>query len=154
MRTVQKIPAARDSASFRETNQILWVDDRPENNVYERKAFESVGFEFTLSLNTKDALDQLSRQEFCAVISDMGRREGPREGYVLLDEMRRRGDKTPLFFYAASNAPEHKRETKEHGGQGCTNNSNELFEMVTHSVWSSRTPVGSFDLHRGRGRLR
>jgi hypothetical protein len=43
-------------------------------------------------------------------------------------------DQTPLFFYAASNAPEHKRETAEHGGQGCTNNAQELFAMVTRAV--------------------
>lgn len=64
----------------------------------------------------------------------MGRKEGPREGYVLLDKLRENGDGTPLFFYAASNAPEHLKETIEHGGQGCTNNPSELFEMVTRKV--------------------
>jgi hypothetical protein len=53
---------------------------------------------------------------------------------VLLDRLRQQGDRTPLFFYASSNAPEHKRETQEHGGQGCTNNAQELFEMVTRAV--------------------
>ncbi len=114
--------------------QVLWVDDRPENNVYERQAFEALGIEFTLSLNTTDALDRLSRQKFAAVISDMGRKEGPREGYALLDQMRNGGDQTPLFFYASSSAPAHKRETKEHGGQGCTNDANELFQMVTRCI--------------------
>jgi DNA-binding response OmpR family regulator len=64
----------------------------------------------------------------------MGRREGPREGYVLLDRLRKQGDNTPLFFYASSNAREHKIETLEHGGQGCTNNGQELFEMVIRAV--------------------
>jgi hypothetical protein len=49
-------------------------------------------------------------------VSDMRRREGPREGYVLLDAMRSRGNQTPLFFYASSNAPEYKQETYRHGG--------------------------------------
>jgi len=39
-----------------------------------------------------------------------------------------------LFFYASSNAPEHKRETLNHGGQGCTNNPQELFDMVIRAV--------------------
>jgi CheY-like chemotaxis protein len=112
-------------------NHVLWVDDRPENNVYERKAFEAVGLTFSLALSTDQALSLLAQQSFTAVISDMGRKEGPREGYVLLDAMRSNGDQTPLFFYASSNAPEHKRETAEHGGQGCTNNAQELFQMVT-----------------------
>jgi CheY-like chemotaxis protein len=127
--------STRQSRSGQRINQILWVDDRPENNVYERQAFEAVGLRFTLSLNTADALDQLSRLTFDAVISDMGRKEGPREGYVLLDSMRARGDQTPLFFYASSRAPEHIRETREHDGQGCTNDANELFRMVSNAVF-------------------
>lgn len=115
-------------------NHILWVDDRPDNNTYERQAFEALGLRFTLALSTNEAFERLSRSKFAAIISDMGRREGPREGYVLLDRLRQMGDQTPLFFYAASNAPEHKRETREHGGQGCTNNAQELFEMVTRAV--------------------
>ncbi len=117
-------------------NHILWVDDRPENNTYERLAFEAVGFRFSLALSTDAALVAMEQQKFAVVISDMGRKEGPREGYVLLDAMRKEGNQTPLFFYASSNAPEHKRETREHGGQGCTNNAQELFHLVTKIVIS------------------
>lgn len=120
-------------------NHILWVDDRPENNTYERKAFKAMGIHFTLALSTDDAFERLAQNRYVAIISDMGRREGPREGYVLLDRLRQQGDQTPLFFYASSNAPEHKRETREHGGQGCTNNAQELFEMVTKAVIRSQT---------------
>jgi CheY-like chemotaxis protein len=115
-------------------NRILWVDDRPENNVFERQAFEAVGLQFTLATSTNEALERLSSNNYGAIISDMGRREGPREGYVLLDRLRQQGDRTPLFFYASSNEPEHKRETREHGGQGCTNNAQELFQMVTKAI--------------------
>lgn len=136
VRVVQQATSAPVARQDGWRNQVLWVDDRPENNVYERQAFEAMGLVFTLSLNTDDALDRLSRQKYAAVISDMGRKEGPREGYILLDAMRKRGDDTPMFFYASSNAPEHKRETREHGGQGCTNDANELFQMVTRAVIS------------------
>jgi CheY-like chemotaxis protein len=115
-------------------SRILWVDDNPDNNNYERRAFEAVGLEFVLATSTAEALNILSKQTFAAIISDMGRREGPREGYVLLDTIRGRGIRTPLFFYASSNAPEHKKETAEHGGQGCTNDAQELFQMVTSAV--------------------
>jgi CheY-like chemotaxis protein len=115
-------------------NHILWVDDRPENNTYERQAFEAMGLRFTLALSTDEAFERLAQNQYAAIISDMGRREGAREGYVLLDRLRKEGDRTPLFFYAPSNAPEHKRETREHGGQGYTNNAQELFEMVTKAV--------------------
>ncbi len=117
-------------------HRILWVDDRPDNNTYERKAFEQLGFDFTLALSTKEALEILSQDQFAAVISDMGRREGPREGYVLLDTLRKRGDQTPYFFYAGSGSrsPEHRREAAEHGAQGSTNLPQELFEMITQSL--------------------
>jgi CheY-like chemotaxis protein len=120
-------------------NHILWVDDRPENNQYERQAFEAIGLRFTTATSTDEALKYLSNTRFGAIISDMERREGPREGYVLLDRLRREGDKTPFFFYTSSNAPEHKRETREHGGQGCTNNAQELFRMVTRAVIQRQT---------------
>lgn len=115
-------------------NHILWVDDRPDNNRYERRAFETMGFRFTIVETTDDAIRELQRRRFSAVISDMGRREGPREGYVLLDKMRQTGNSTPLFIYAGSNSDEHKRETLLHGGQGCTNNAPELFRMVTQTL--------------------
>ncbi len=115
-------------------NRVLWVDDRPENNVYERHAFEAAGLTFTLALSTQEALEILERNKFASIISDMGRREGPREGYVLLDELRGRGDRTPFFIYAGSNLPKHKREATDHGGQGSTNDAQELFQMVTAVV--------------------
>jgi CheY-like chemotaxis protein len=110
------------------------VDDRPENNVNERNAFEAMGITFSLALSTNEALAQISNRRFAAIISDMGRKEGPREGYVLLDELRSGGNDIPLFFYSASNLPEHKHETIEHGGQGSTNNPQELFQMVMRAL--------------------
>ncbi len=118
-------------------NHVLWVDDLPNNNIYEREALEAMGVTFDLALSTTEALEKLSGKRFAAIISDMGRREGPREGYVLLDTTRQKGDRTPFFIYAGSNAAEHKRETLQHGGQGCTNRAQELFQMVIRSVIGS-----------------
>lgn len=137
--SVRGVGLARPNAADSWRNRILWVDDRPDNNTYERKAFEAMGLRFTLALSTEEAFERLAQSKFAAIISDMGRREGPREGYVLLDRLRKEGDNTPLFFYASSNAPEHKRETLKHGGQGCTNNGQELFEMVTRAVIGRQT---------------
>jgi PleD family two-component response regulator len=60
-------------------NHVLWVDDRLGNNIHERRALETVGIRFTLALSTNEALDHLAKQRFTAIISDMDRREGPRE---------------------------------------------------------------------------
>jgi CheY-like chemotaxis protein len=111
--------------------RILWVDDKPENNIYERQAFEALGTVFTLAVSTRDALKILGLNRFAAIISDMGREEGAQEGYVLLDAIRSQGDRTPFFIYASSNLPEHEIEAVRRGAQGSTNDPRELFQMVT-----------------------
>jgi hypothetical protein len=45
-------------------NHVLWVDDRPNNNTNERRAFEAVGLRFTLAESTKEALGELAKQQF------------------------------------------------------------------------------------------
>ncbi len=65
-------------------NRILWVDDRPENNVYERQAFEAQGIELSLALSTDAALELLKTNKFAVIISDMGRKEGSQEGLFYL----------------------------------------------------------------------
>lgn len=121
--------------------RILWVDDRPDNNAYERQVFESLGITFDLALSTDEALERLSSSRYGAIISDMGRREGPREGYRLLGAVRAFDMITPFFIYAGSNAPQHKREAAEHGAQGSTNEANELVDMVTQALsWNDTTP--------------
>lgn len=133
---VQSTRPVRAAGSDSWRNRILWVDDRPQNNVHERQAFEAMGLVLTLALSTSEAFERLSSQKFAAIISDMGRKEGPREGYVLLDELRKEDTKTPFFIYASSKSPEHRRETAEHLGQGCTNDPQELFQMETRAVFT------------------
>ena len=113
---------------------ILWVDDRPENNIYEIEAFEALGFKFDSALSTNEALQKLKHKTYAAIISDMGRAEGPREGYVLLEKVRETDKGTPYFIYAGSNSPEHKTEAEQRGAQGTTNNPHELMKMVTKYV--------------------
>jgi len=113
---------------------ILWVDDRPENNRYEREAFSALGFKFDLALSTNEALQKLKSKKYSAIISDMGRVEGLREGYVLLEKVRETDKATPYFIYAGSNSLEHKIETEKGGAQGTTNKPHELIEMVTKYV--------------------
>lgn len=120
--------------------KILWVDDRPENNVHERQALEAMGFEFTLALSTDEALRIVSTRRFSAIISDMGRKEGAREGYVLLDAIRTNDKVTPFFIYAGSRAAKHKEEALRRGAQGTTNLAGELIDMIIRAV-----PVGAIE---------
>jgi CheY-like chemotaxis protein len=108
----------------------LWVDDRPDNNIYERQSLEALGIRFVLAKSTDDALDKIAIQRFDVVISDMGRPPDPRAGYTLLDRLRETGSRVPFVIYAGSNASEHKAEAQRRGAIGSTNRANELFRYV------------------------
>jgi CheY-like chemotaxis protein len=113
---------------------VLWVDDNPNNNSYARQALEALGVSFVLAQSTDEALMKISRQRFDAIISDMGRPPDSRAGYTLLDKLRSSKDQTPFIIYASSRDPEHVAESRRHGAIGCTNNPNELFEMVLSAL--------------------
>jgi CheY-like chemotaxis protein len=115
-------------------NTILWVDDRPDNNIYEREALGLIGFKFDLALSTTEGLSLLKDKKYVAIISDMGRFEGSKEGYVLLKEVRKLDKNIPFFIYAGSNLPEHQKEALEKGAQGSTNRSSELIDLITTHV--------------------
>lgn len=114
--------------------RVLWVDDRPENNVFVRQSLEAFGIQFKLALSTEEALNVLSRSKFDAIISDMGRPPDQRAGYTLLKALRSQKDQTPFIIYAGSRAPEHVAEALEKGALGTTNRPDELFGMVVHAV--------------------
>jgi len=138
---VKKIVAAVDRATeltSRRRPEILWVDDRPENNVRERAAMLTLGMSVMLATSTDEALDELARARFDVVISDMGRPPDPQAGYTLLDKMRAKGDSTPMVIYAGSNAPEHKQLAREHGAEGTTNRPHELLDLVLRAVERKR----------------
>jgi CheY-like chemotaxis protein len=109
---------------------ILWVDDRPDNNFYEREALKRYGIEFVLATSTDEALKILSGAKFDVIISDMGRPPDPRAGYTLLEAVRTKGDNTPYFIYSGSRSQEHVAEAKRRGAQGTTNIPDELIRMV------------------------
>lgn len=116
---------------------VLWVDDRPENNVYERHSLETLGLTFVLARSTDEALERVKSGRFSAIISDMGRPPDARAGYTLLDKLRASGDRTPFIIYAGSNAPEHRAEARKRGALGCTNRASELFEYVLQALRTS-----------------
>ena len=109
---------------------ILWVDDRPDNNIIERRSMAAYNIDFVLAQSTGQALAELRKQQFDAIISDMGRPPDPRAGYTLLEAVRGSGDQTPYFIYAGSRDPAHVREARSRGAQGTTNMGDELLQML------------------------
>ncbi|MET4659319.1 hypothetical protein ABID80_003035 [Streptomyces sp. PvP037] len=111
-------------------NHVLWIDDRPENNVNERRAFEAVGLQISLALSTEEALARTESQRFALIISDMGRKEGPQEGYVLLEKLRERGNITPFLIYSSADSQELRAEARRRGAQGSTSRAQDLFQTA------------------------
>jgi CheY-like chemotaxis protein len=115
-------------------NRILWVDDRPRNNRYERKTLEELGASVHMAIDTPEALLVIAEIPFDMIISDLGRPSGPRAGLELLKVLRANGIEVPYCIYAGSNAPRHKAEAQGLGAVGCTNNPHELFDVVVGAL--------------------
>jgi CheY-like chemotaxis protein len=109
---------------------VLWVDDRPDNNVYERAALEALGVDITLSTSTEDAMGKVLSGRYDAIISDMGRPGDTQAGYTLLHELRQEHVDVPFIIYAGSNRPEHRDLARSKGAFGSTNSPGELLRLV------------------------
>lgn len=121
---------SNDSTDGVAGSRILWVDDNPSNNLYECRSLDALGIDITTAERTEEALDQLQRQNFDLIISDMGRDEDSRAGYELLQKMREAGDLTPFVIYSSSDSKEHEKEARRKSALGSTNDPHELFELI------------------------
>ena len=88
--------------------------------------------DFVLAQSTGQALAELKKQQFDAIISDMGRPPDSRAGYTLLEAVRGSGDQTPYFIYAGSKGPHACARSAQ--GQGTTNMGDELLQMLLQAL--------------------
>jgi CheY-like chemotaxis protein len=131
-RLVKSLGPERETKKRRKL--VLWVDDRPDNNIIERRSMAAYNIDFVLAQSTGQALAELRKQQFDAIISDMGRPPDSRAGYTLLEAVRGSGDQTPYFIYAGSKDPAHVREARSRGAQGTTNMGDELLQMLLQAL--------------------
>ena len=118
----------RESPSIR---KVLWVDDNPKNNDWERRALEGYGIRFVLAQDTDEAERLISDVgPFAAIISDMGRIGDHHAGRTLLGRLRKVGIDTPYFVYTSSAIAKLWALPQLHGAQGITADPDELVEMV------------------------
>jgi CheY-like chemotaxis protein len=114
--------------------RVLWVDDQPNNNRYERQALEAIGLIIETSTSTEDAIEKLKYQNYNLVISDLGRPPDARAGLTLLVRMRDLGYNIPYIIYASSRVLPLREEAKRLGAFDCTNRSTELFKFVSEAL--------------------
>jgi CheY-like chemotaxis protein len=131
------LAAGVDADVKRETvspRTILWVDDNPDNNIWERRALESYGVRFVLARDTAEAQQRLRENgPFTAIISDVGRVGDPQAGYTLLKRVREAGIDTPYFIYTAGLAAKLWPIARLRGAQGLTADPDALVEMVVEA---------------------
>jgi CheY-like chemotaxis protein len=114
--------------------RILWVDDKPEGNIFERQSLEALGMTCVLARSTSEAIRVFDEQRFDVILSDVKRPEGDRAGFDLLTDLRRGGVKTPFIFYTGYGSSKLAAEARKLGAHGFTNQPDELFRLVLHSL--------------------
>jgi CheY-like chemotaxis protein len=118
--------------------KVLWVDDNPDNNIWERQALESYGVEFTLAQSTAEAVQKWQDKKegpFTAIISDMGRVGDAQAGYTLLSVVKKAPIQVPYFIYTAANHEESLlHDAKVRGAQGLTSDPDTLVAMVVAAI--------------------
>ena len=86
------------------------------------------------------------------IISDMARPESRKAGVDLLEQLRDKGDQTPLIiysFYDSATWAEHFDRAVERGAVGSTQEPIQLFELVARAL---RTPAATKRTSRRRSR--
>ena len=116
--------------------KVLWVDDNPDNNMWERRALESYGVHFVLARDTNQARRLLSEMDdFAAVVSDMGRPGDKTAGVTLLKWLRDvKHSDLPYFIYTTDRVAKRWSENGEPTLQGITADPDELVERVVTTL--------------------
>jgi CheY-like chemotaxis protein len=85
--------------------RVLWIDDHPGNNLYERTALAAVGVTVDLAVSTGEAIHIASALSPDVVISDIARDGDPVGGLAGLTTLRQRGLTAPFVFYTGKVDP-------------------------------------------------
>lgn len=120
--------------------RVLWVDDHPDNNAYERQALAELGATVATVTDTDQAMAQFTgeRKQFDVIISDFSRTGDPNAAYTLLKRIRHLAEPPPLVIYSAGSTPALAAEAVQRGAFGETNRPKELLSLVIRSVAAHR----------------
>lgn len=123
---------------------ILWVDDKPMNNVYESSVLKRLGVSIVSARSTQEALAFLERDSYDLIISDVHRVEDGRSnrnaGYELLDALNQLNKDIPLVFYTGNVARINRNRARL--AYGVADMPNELVDLAVRAL-QTRRPVTS-----------
>jgi CheY-like chemotaxis protein len=121
--------------------RILWVDDHPDNNLFETVALENLGRFVTTATSTEAALYYLDELEFALAITDVGRGSDLRAGYDFIQRVRAAGRELPIVVYTVG-ATQQRERLVAAGAQAVVDLPGELIqaveELLPHPAASAR----------------
>ena len=117
-----------------QTRRGLWVDDRPDDNKFERAALEALGLHFDLARTTREAEALLDGPPYSIIVSDMRRGDEATAGLELLDVLRTKKYPAPCVIYAGTATPDEITEAERRGAFGETDDPNRLIELVVQAL--------------------
>jgi CheY-like chemotaxis protein len=129
---LDSLPAATALTGRRK--RILWVDDRPQNNVQLRRAFEEIGIFVQTATSTDRALEYLRADRYDVIITDIERSGGPDEGLVLLAKVREGGNRVPVFVYTGKVTDDDRIRYRNLGANESTASPSALFKLVADAM--------------------
>ena len=133
------VAAVRElAAKPRGPARVLWVDDNPANNEYERSVLRPEGIIFDNVVSSTEAIEQIRMSSYDLVITDLGRRwssdASQQAGRDLLRHPAIKNGGPPVVVYAGRNAVKHRDELVQLGAFGVSASREELFEQVFQAL--------------------
>jgi CheY-like chemotaxis protein len=125
---------ARQVSQVLDGAHLLWIDDCPENNTWERELLSAFGCEVTNVESTRSALACLAQRSYDVILSDIDREGRPDEGVRILPDIASRSSGAPIVFYVGRLS----NDTRPSGAFGITNHPNELLHLLLDSLERSR----------------
>jgi CheY-like chemotaxis protein len=113
--------------------RILWVDDHPDNNLYETIAFENLGRFITVATSTEAALTYLRELEFAVAITDVAREDDVSAGETFIQQARANGYHLPIVVYTSDAAAGRSRLIAV-GAQAVADLPGDLVREVDHLI--------------------
>jgi CheY-like chemotaxis protein len=117
--------------------RALWVDDKPDNNLYETMALVHLGV-FVISATSNDAARRyLAGVRFDLVITDLGRQGTEDNGFVLVNELHANRPDLPVVVYTLD-AALHRTELQRAGAYAIQDEPAALIDAVLDALSRSR----------------
>jgi CheY-like chemotaxis protein len=134
--TVRRVALQSWTRDKQQAKSVLWVDDHPENNANLQRTFEKFNIRVTSAVSTEQALRLAGSSGFDAIISDLGRGAETEAGFALLEELNKRGSRTPFFIYTVREDPQLRERAQQLGARALTRSATKLLEGVSAALAS------------------